>query len=72
MKKLTPWTWAVLASIVPFGAAAGVSGAFAAHAAIVVITLSIFFGTLSIGRTSNTSVAVRTRLPAPNLEAPKV
>jgi hypothetical protein len=49
--KITPW---YLAALAPF-AAIGCSGAYLGHAAVVVLTLGIFLGTLSLGRT-----------PAPN------
>ncbi len=45
--KITPW---YLAALAPF-AAIGYSGAYLGHAAVVVLTVGIFFGTLSLGRT---------------------
>lgn len=42
--KLSPW---YLAALTPFAVLG--SGAFA-HAAVLVVTLGIFFGTLSLGR----------------------
>lgn len=45
--KITPW---YLAALAPF-AAIGYSGAYLGHAAVVVLTIGIFFGTLSLGRT---------------------
>ena len=45
--KITPW---YLAALAPF-AAIGCSGAYLGHAAVVVLTLGIFLGTLSLGRT---------------------
>jgi hypothetical protein len=47
--KITPW---YLAALAPF-AAIGCSGAYLGHAAVVVLTIGIFFGTLSLGRTPN-------------------
>jgi hypothetical protein len=44
--KITPW---YLAALAPF-AAMGCSGAYLGHAAVVVLTLGIFLGTLSLGR----------------------
>lgn len=44
--KITPW---YLAALAPF-AAIGYSGAYLGHAAVVVLTLGIFLGTLSLGR----------------------
>ena len=44
--KITPW---YLAALAPF-AAMGCSGAYHGHAAVVVLTLGIFLGTLSLGR----------------------
>jgi hypothetical protein len=44
--KLTPW---YLAALAPF-AAIGCSGAYLGHAAVVALTIGIFFGTLSLGR----------------------
>ncbi len=45
--KITPW---YLAALAPF-AAIGCSGAYLGHAAVVVLTIGIFWGTLSLGRT---------------------
>jgi hypothetical protein len=47
--KITPW---YLAALAPF-AAIGCSGAYLGHAAVVCLTIGIFFGTLSLGRSSN-------------------
>lgn len=44
--KFTPW---YLAALAPFAAIAG-SGAYLGHAAVVALTVSIFLGTLSLGR----------------------
>jgi hypothetical protein len=44
--KFTPW---YLAALAPF-AAIGCSGAYLGHAAVVALTLSIFVGTLSLGK----------------------
>jgi hypothetical protein len=44
--KITPW---YLAALAPF-AAIGCSGAYLGHAAVVVLTLGIFLGTLSLGK----------------------
>src|SRR4051812_45299442 len=44
--NITPW---YLAALAPF-AAIGYSGAYLGHAAVVVLTMGIFFGTLSLGR----------------------
>src|SRR5262245_5858283 len=49
--KITPW---YLAALAPF-AAIGYSGAYLGHAAVVLLTLGIFLGTLSLGRTPSTS-----------------
>jgi hypothetical protein len=48
--KITPW---YLAALAPF-AAIGYSGAYLGHAAVVVLTIGIFYGTLSLGRAPNT------------------
>jgi len=48
--KITPW---YLAALAPF-AAIGCSGAYLGHAAVVVLTIGIFLGTLSLGHTSST------------------
>lgn len=45
--RITPW---YLAALAPF-AAVGCSGAYLGHAAVVALTVGIFFGTLSLGRT---------------------
>src|SRR5262245_59055627 len=42
-----------LAALAPF-AAIGCSGAYLGHAAVVVLTIGIFLGTLSLGRTAST------------------
>src|SRR5262245_6588748 len=58
--KITPW---YLAALAPF-AALGYSGAYLGHAAVVVLTLGIFLGTLSLGRTSAAAgTAVRSAAP---------
>ncbi len=44
--KLTPWYLAALAPI----AIAGCSGALMGHVAVLVVTIGIFVGTLSLGR----------------------
>jgi hypothetical protein len=46
--KITPW---YLAALAPF-AAIGCSGAYLGHAAVVVLTIGIFLGTLALGRTT--------------------
>jgi hypothetical protein len=46
--KLTPWYLAAIAPI----AIAGCSGALLGHFAVLAVTLGIFFGTLSLGKTS--------------------
>jgi hypothetical protein len=48
--KITPW---YLAALAPF-AAIGCSGAYLGHAAVVMLTLGIFLGTLSLGSTAST------------------
>jgi len=48
--KITPW---YLAALAPF-AAIGCSGAYLGHAAVVLLTIGIFWGTLSLGRTAQT------------------
>jgi hypothetical protein len=45
--KITPW---YLVALTPF-AAIGCSGAYLGHAAVVALTVGIFLGTLSLGRT---------------------
>jgi hypothetical protein len=49
--KITPW---YLAALAPF-AAIGCSGDYLGHAAVVLLTIGIFLGTLSLGRTTSTS-----------------
>ena len=46
--KITPW---YLAALAPF-AAIGCSGAYLGHAAVIALTIGIFLGTLSLGRTT--------------------
>jgi len=48
--KITPW---YLAALTPF-AAIGWSGAYMGHAAVVMLTVGIFLGTLSLGRATPT------------------
>jgi hypothetical protein len=45
--KITPW---YLAALAPF-AAITASGAYLGHAAVLILTIGIFWGTLSLGRT---------------------
>jgi hypothetical protein len=45
--KITPW---FLAALAPF-AAISYSGAYLGHAAVVLLTVGIFFGTLTLGKT---------------------
>jgi hypothetical protein len=54
--KLTPWYFAAIAPI----AVAGCSGAFLGHFAVLAVTLGIFFGTLSLGRSSAATPAAPT------------
>lgn len=70
MKKLGPWCLAALATLAPLGALGGLLGAFAAHAAILLVTLGIFFATLSLGRTQAPR-PTGTPLPSVNLELPR-
>jgi hypothetical protein len=44
--KITPW---YLAALAPF-AAIGYSGAYLGHALVLVLTVGIFVGTLSLGK----------------------
>lgn len=53
MKKFGPWCLAAMASMAPLGALGGMSGVLAGHTAVLAITLGIFVGTLSLGRTSS-------------------
>jgi hypothetical protein len=46
MKKLTPWYLVAIAPI----AVAGCSGAFLGQVTVLVVTVAIFVGTLSLGR----------------------
>jgi hypothetical protein len=47
--KLTPWYFAAIAPI----AVAGCSGAFLGHFAVLAVTIGIFVGTLSLGRSTS-------------------
>ncbi len=47
--KLTPWYLAALAPL----AVAGCSGAFLGHFAVLAVTIGIFVGTLSLGKTKS-------------------
>ena len=46
--KITPW---YLAALAPFAAIVS-SGSYLGHAAVVLLTIGIFLGTLSLGRTT--------------------
>lgn len=70
MKKLTPWCLAALATMAPLGALGGFSGALAGHTAVLAVTVGIFFGTLSLGRSPSTpSVGRSTPTPIADLTA---
>lgn len=49
--KITPW---YLAALAPF-AAIGCSGAYLGHAFVIVLTIGIFWGTLSLNRAPSSS-----------------
>jgi hypothetical protein len=51
--KLTPWYLVAIAPI----AVAGCSGAFLGHCAVLAVTVSIFVGTLTLGRHATSSSA---------------
>jgi hypothetical protein len=51
--KLTPWYLAAIAPI----AVAGCSGAFVGQLAVLAVTIGIFVGTLSLGRTPGSEAA---------------
>ncbi|KYF64172.1 MULTISPECIES: hypothetical protein [Sorangium] len=51
--RITPW---YLAALAPF-AAIGCSGAYLGHATVVALTIGIFLGTLSLGRTPSSRPA---------------
>ncbi len=53
--KLTPWYLAALAPL----AVAGCSGAFLGHFAVLAVTIGIFVGTLSLGRTTKADLAAK-------------
>ena len=67
MKKLSPWCLAAIATMAPLGALGGITGAVAGHTAILAVTVGIFFGTLSLGR-STPSRATGTPLPDPTAQ----
>jgi hypothetical protein len=54
--KLTPWYFAAIAPI----AVAGCSGAFLGHFAVLALTVGIFVGTLSLGRSTSATAAAPT------------
>ncbi len=54
--KLTPWYFAAIAPI----AVAGCSGAFLGHFAVLALTVGIFVGTLSLGRSAPATAAAPT------------
>ena len=66
--KFTPW---YLAALAPF-AAIGCSGAYLGHAAVVVLTLGIFLGTLSLGRSSQSPSAQAGSQASPGPQPPTV
>jgi hypothetical protein len=51
--RLTPWYLVAIAPI----AVAGCSGAFLGHLAVLAVTLCIFIGTLSLGRSTPSRTA---------------
>jgi hypothetical protein len=51
--KLTPWYLVAIAPI----AVAGCSGAFLGHCAVLAVTISIFVGTLTLGRHATSPAA---------------
>lgn len=61
--KITPW---YLAALAPF-AAIGYSGAYLGHAAVVLVTVGIFFGTLSLGRVPAPASPSPAQPPNPSL-----
>jgi len=63
MKKLNPWCLAAIASVAPLGALGGAMGAVAGHAAVLAITLGIFVGTLSLGRTTANQSSTASETP---------
>ena len=69
MKKLSPWCLAALATMAPLGVLGGITGAFVGHAAILAVTVGIFFATLSLGRTPSVR-ATGTPLPEARLQLP--
>lgn len=58
--KLTPWYLAALAPI----AVAGCSGALMGHVAVLALTIAIFVGTLSLGRTNAPAASNSSAVPA--------
>lgn len=62
--KLTPWYLAALAPI----AIAGCSGALMGHVAVLAVTIGIFVGTLSLGRTHATRTGAAASDVASQLE----
>lgn len=63
--KLTPWYLVAIAPI----AVAGCSGAFLGQVAVLVVTLCIFIGTLSLGR--HTTPSAQRTLANPTSEMHK-
>jgi hypothetical protein len=54
--KLTPWYFIAIAPI----AVAGCSGAFLGHCAVLVVTISVFVGTLTLGRHATSAAPTAT------------
>lgn len=63
MKRFNPWYLAAIASVAPLGALGGAMGVVAGHAAVLAITLGIFVGTLSLGRTTMNQQSSATETP---------
>jgi hypothetical protein len=63
MKRWNPWYLAAMASVAPLGALGGAMGVVAGHAAVLAITVGIFVGTLSLGRTMNPPGSSATETP---------
>jgi hypothetical protein len=64
--KLTPWYLAALAPL----AVAGCSGAFLGHFAVLAVTIGIFVGTLSLGRSAKPDLAAKQAIAS--IDTPRV
>lgn len=67
--RFSPWYLAVLATLAPIASLGGAFGVFAGHAVVLAVTVSIFFGTLTLRREPRPSLSA-SQTPVPALQPP--